>query len=311
MPTTSHDLPAGNGFKTRALIKVQDGCSNFCSYCIVPLVRGSERSLPPSEIIAQIRKKGDEGYKEVVITGVKVGSYKHDGIDLKGLLESILSETKITRLRLSSLQPQEISPELLGLWQDRRLCPHFHLSLQSGSDKLLKLMNRRYSVSDYQCSLALIRNIIPEAAITTDIIVGFPGETEADFEESFEFCKKMQFARIHVFPYSPRPETRAAKLPDEVTPSVKRERTEKMLYLARQSLNKFNQKFLGKTVPVLWEKRSNDGVWSGLTPNYIKVYTRSDKDLTNEIMPTKLVEISEEGVWGIPSSPGFDTHRGL
>ncbi len=305
MTANGQDLLTQDGFKTRSFIKVQDGCHNFCSYCIVPQVRGEEKSLPHREIIAQVREKCRDGYKEVVITGVEVGSYSHGGIDLRGLVGHILAETGIKRLRLSSLQPQEISTELLRLWQDSRLCPHFHLALQSGSDSVLGLMNRQYSTREYREAVDLIRDMVPSSAITTDIIVGFPGETGAEFDESHEFCKEIGFARIHVFPYSPRAGTQAARMPDSVTPQVKKARTQKMLALARESTRKFNQKFLGKTMLVLWEKRSPEGIWSGLTPNYIKVYTENDKDLTNEIVPVKLVEIRDDGVWGIPSSPDF------
>ena len=286
-----------DGFRTRTLVKVQDGCSNFCTYCIVPLVRGRERSLPVVPIVAEVIHRVAEGYKEVVLTGVKVGSYSYDGVNLKGLLERILAETDVTRLRLSSLQPQEISPELIGLWQDRRLCRHFHLSLQSGSDTVLSRMGRRYSTSDYQRTVSLIRALVPEAAITTDVIAGFPGETEAEFEESYNLCQKMGFARIHVFPYSARSGTEAARMPHQVDDRAKRQRSEKMLALAKESARSFRQQFLDKTMPVLWEQPTN-GVWSGLTDNYIKVYTSSDEDLTNKLEPTKLVEIRGDGVWG-------------
>ena len=286
-----------DGFRTRTLVKVQDGCSNFCTYCIVPLVRGRERSLPVVPIVAEVRHRVAEGYKEVVLTGVKVGSYSYDGVNLKGLLERILAEPDVTRLRLSSLQPQEISPELIGLWQDRRLCRHFHLSLQSGSDTVLRRMGRRYSTDDFKRTVSLIRTLVPEAAITTDVIVGFPGETEAEFEESHNFCREMGFARIHVFPYSARSGTEAARMPHQVNDRVKKQRGEKMLALAKESALEFRQQFLDKTMPVLWEQPTN-GVWSGLTDNYIKVYTSSDEDLTNKLEPTKLVEIRGDGVWG-------------
>ncbi|GAI26273.1 unnamed protein product, partial [marine sediment metagenome] len=166
-----------NGCRTRAFIKVQDGCHNFCSYCIVPLVRRREESTPVDKIVAEVRQRVADGGKEVVLTGTEIGSYGGEGVNLKGLLERILAETDITRLRLSSLQPQEISPELINLWQDSRLCPHFHLSLQSGSDTVLGRMKRRYTIADYERAVALIRGAVPEAAITTDIIAGFPGET--------------------------------------------------------------------------------------------------------------------------------------
>jgi len=286
-----------NGFRTRAFIKVQDGCHSFCSYCIVPLVRSREKSIPVDQVVAEARHRIASGYKEVVLTGVKIGLYNSDGVNLKGLLEHILAETGITRLRLSSLQPQEIFPELIGLWRDSRLCRHFHLSLQSGSDGVLNRMKRRYSVSDYQQAVSLIQALVPGAAITTDVIVGFPGETDEEFEQSYNFCQQMGFARIHVFSYSPRQGTQAAQLPQQVGDKIKKQRSQKMLALAKESAQNFSQRFLGKTMPVLWEKQC-DGVWSGLTDNYIKVYTRSSNDLTNKLLPVKLVEVGEDGVWG-------------
>ncbi len=286
-----------NGFRTRAFIKVQDGCSSFCSYCIVPLVRVREKSTPVDQIVAEVRHRMANGYKEVVLTGVKIGSYNSDGVNLKGLLEHILGETDITRLRLSSLQPQEISPELIGLWRDSRLCRHFHLSLQSGSDGVLNRMKRRYSVSDYQRAVSLIRALVPEAAITTDIIVGFPGETEEEFEQSYNFCRQMEFARIHVFTYSPRRGTQAARMPGQVRDTVEKQRSQNLLALAKECIQSFSQRFLGRTMPVLWEKQT-DRLWSGLTDNYIKVYTKSKKDLTNKLLPVKLIDIREDGVWG-------------
>jgi len=284
-------------FRTRAFIKVQDGCNSFCAYCIVPLVRGREKSLPVEQVVAEVRHRVADGYKEVVLTGTEIGSYSYDGVELKGLLEHILVETDVTRLRLSSLQPPEITPELMGLWRDERLCWHFHLSLQSGSDEVLRRMKRRYSASDYQQAVSLIRSLAPEAAITTDIIVGFPAETEAEFQESYDFCRRMEFARIHVFPYSPRPGTQAAGMRPRVADKVKKQRSQQMLALAEESAQNFSEQFLGKTMPVLWEKQTN-GIWSGHTDNYIKVYTRSDEDLTNKLLPVKLVDIRGDGMWG-------------
>jgi len=286
-----------NGFRTRAFIKVQDGCHSFCSYCIVPLVRNSETSTPVDQIVAEVRHRIANGYKEVVLTGVKIGSYKSDGIPLKGLLEHILAETDVARLRLSSLQPQEISPELIGLWRDSRLCRHFHLPLQSGSDRVLNRMNRRYSTSDYQQAVSLIRALVPDAAITTDVIVGFPGETEDEFKQGYNFCRQMGFARIHVFTYSPRQGTPAARLPQQVAAQIKKQRSQRMLALARESAQDFSQRFLGKVMSVLWE-RQTDGLWSGYTDNYIKIYTRNTRDLTNQLLPVKLVEVGDDGVWG-------------
>jgi len=275
-------------FRTRAFVRVQDGCNNFCAYCIVPLVRGRERSIPVDRILAEVEQRVAGGDKEAVLTGTEIGAYSDEGIGLEGLLKRILEETEIARLRLSSLQPQEISAELVGLWHDERLCRHFHLSLQSGSNAVLERMGRRYTAADYKQAVDLIREAVPGVAVTTDVIVGFPGETEAEFQESYNFAKQMQFARIHVFPYSPRPETKAAAMPDQVEDKVKRERSRKMLALGRASVRNFRRKFMGKTVMVLWEKQTC-GVWSGLTDNYIRLFTKSGRDLTNQLMPVKLV----------------------
>ncbi len=294
------DLTSGShtGFRTRALVKVQDGCNDLCSYCIVPLVRGREKSLPVDQIVAEVRHRIANGYTEVVLTGVKIGSYSYNGVNLKGLLEHILAETDVARLRLSSLQPQEISPELVALWHDNRLCRHFHLSLQSGSDSVLRRMKRRYSISDYLQSVSLIRALVPKAAITTDIIVGFPGETSAEFEQGYKLCQELEFARIHVFTYSPRQGTQASQMLNQVEDGVKKERSQRMLALAKESAQNFSRQFLGKTMPVLWEKQTDDNIWSGHTDNYIKVYTRNGEDLTNKLLPVKLTKISGDGVWG-------------
>jgi threonylcarbamoyladenosine tRNA methylthiotransferase MtaB len=285
-------------FRTRAFIKIHEGCNSSCAYCIIPVVRGRERSLPADQVIGEVKGRVAEGYKEAVLTGTKIGLYKYDSVNLAGLLQRLLTETGVERLRLSSLQPREISPELLGLWHDKRLCRHFHLALQSGSEGVLRRMKRGYTASGYQRAIALIREMVPEAAITTDVIVGFPGETEAEFNDSYELCRQMEFARIHVFPYSPRSGTQAAGMPGRVGDRVKRERSHRMLALAQESARSFREGFLGKTMAVLWEKQT-DGVWSGLTDNYIRVYTRSSQDLTNELLPVRLMEIKGDGFfWG-------------
>ena len=292
-PTTNYP----SIFRTRAFIKVQDGCRSSCAYCIVPLVRSKEKSTPVDQVVSEIKNRIIDGYKEVVLTGTKIGSYDYAGANLGNLIEHILAETGVTRVRLSSLQPHEISPELIRLWQDERLCRHFHLSLQSGSDRVLQRMKRRYSVSDYEQAISIIRALVPDAAITTDIIAGFPGETEKEFQESHDFCRQMGFARIHVFPYSRRPRTEAAHLPDQVANSARTQRNQNLLALSRECTEMYRQRFLGRIMPVLFEKRY-DGIWSGLTDNYIKVYTRSSQDLTNRLLPVKLVEVRGDGVWG-------------
>jgi threonylcarbamoyladenosine tRNA methylthiotransferase MtaB len=293
---SSGDKGVYNYGRNRSFFKIQDGCHNFCSYCIVPLVRSRVESVSVEKVVAEVQERAIDGTKEVVLTGTEIGAYHNEGVDLTGLLRRILAETTVTRLRLSSLQPQEISAELLELWNDGRLCPHFHLSLQSGSDSVLQRMKRRYSGDDYQRAVTFIRKSLPDAAITTDVIVGFPGETGTEFQESHDFCRQTGFARIHVFPYSKRPGTEAVDMPDQVSEKVKGERVQKMLSLAEESAQDFKQRFLGRTMTVLWEQKS--GIRSGYTANYIKVYAKSSQDLTNQLRPVKLERIYRDGMWG-------------
>ena len=275
-------------FRTRSFIKIQDGCRNFCAYCIVPYVRSIEVSVPPDTIIDEIRQRDKEGYQEIVLTGTRVGGYTFSGLDLLGLLQRILEETTTPRIRLSSLQPQEISPELIKLWKNNRLCPHFHLSLQSGSAEVLKRMKRHYTPEDYQRVVKLIRQEVPAVAITTDVIVGFPGETDKEFEESQEFCQAIGFARIHVFSYSPRSGTEAAGMTGQVSDKIKKERSQQMLALAEESARKFKERFAGESMDVLWEKQTDDGDWTGITGNYIRVFVKSEDNLSNKLQSTKV-----------------------
>jgi len=297
--TKQSQMPAAT-VRTRSLIKIQDGCHSPCTYCIVPKVRPHEYSLPASQIIDEVKQKVALGYKEVVLTGTKVGSYKDDGADLKDLVQRILTSTGIERLRLSSLQPSEISSEFLALWQDERLCRHFHLALQSGSETVLQRMRRSYTLDQYQRTINLIKEMIPEVAITTDIMVGFPGESDEEFEQSYSFCQQAGFANIHVFPFSSRPETAAAGMPEQIKDKVKRERNQRMLELSRSCRRRFCEQFLGQTMPVLWEQETSpgSGIYSGLTGNYIRVFTGSEKSLSNEITPVKLVGFHNQGMWG-------------
>jgi len=302
--------------RTRSLIKIQDGCHSPCTYCIVPKVRPHEHSLPASQIIDEVKQKVALGYKEVVLTGTKVGSYRDavlsasegSSTDLRDLVQRILTSTGVERLRLSSLQPSETSPEFLALWQDERLCRHFHLALQSGSETVLQRMKRSYSLDQYQRTVNLIKEMIPDVAITTDIMVGFPGESAEEFEQSYSFCQQAGFANIHVFPFSPRPETAAAKMPEQIKDKVKAGRNQRMLELSRSCRHRFCEQFLGQTMPVLWEKETGpgSGIYSGLTGNYIRVLAHSEKSLSNEITPVKLVEFHNQGMWGevIDENPG-------
>jgi threonylcarbamoyladenosine tRNA methylthiotransferase MtaB len=300
--------------RIRSLIKIQDGCHSSCTYCIVPKVRPHEYSLPAAQIIDEVKQKVALGYKEVVLTGTKVGSYKGAvlsasegaGTDLKDLIQRILGDTDVERLRLSSLQPSEISPELLALWQEERLCRHFHLALQSGCQTVLQRMKRSYSLNQYQRTVDLIKEKIPGVAITTDVMVGFPGETDEEFEQSYSFCQQAGFANIHVFPFSPRPETAAASMPRQIRDKIKQERNQRMLELSRGSQRCFCQQFLGQIMPVLWEKEtsSGSGTYSGLTGNYIRVFAHSENSLSNEITPVNLVELHNQGIWGEKAEAG-------
>jgi threonylcarbamoyladenosine tRNA methylthiotransferase MtaB len=287
-------------FRVRSLVKIQDGCNSQCAYCIVPKVRTPQFCLRASEIISTIQGKVAIGYREIILTGTKIGCYEDGNSNLATLIKHILSNTRIERLRLSSLQPQELSPDFLSLWQDNTLCPHFHLALQSGSDTMLKRMRRHYSLDAYRKMTELIRQEIPAVAITTDIIVGFPGESDEEFEQSYNFCQQVGFANIHVFPFSARPGTEAARMPDQVSTKVKKERTRRMLDLSQSCRHSFQQQFLGKTMAVLWEKEANpqSGIYSGLTDNYIRVFTHSEKPLSNEIAEVRLSGFHNQGMWG-------------
>ena len=275
--------PLPTPHRTRAFIKVQDGCRNYCAYCIVPYVRRQETSVSPDDIVNEIRQRVAEGCQEAVLTGTRIGGYDSGGLKLTGLAQRIMKETGIARLRLSSLQPGELSPALLALWRDKRLCPHFHLSLQSGSDSVLKRMRRRYTTSEYSLAVALIRASVPDVAITTDVIVGFPGETDAEFQESLVYCRNAGFARIHIFPFSPRSGTEAAGMPGQVPEMVKKERARILLELAAESARTFREQFTGATLDVLWEQERDTGVWSGVTGNYIRVQRKDKRNLTNKL----------------------------
>ena len=286
--------------RVRSFIKIQDGCNDACAYCIVPRVRGEEHCLPMADVVNEVNEMVSAGYKEVVLTGTKIGSYEYNGADLKQLVEQILVITDVKRLHPSSLQPQDISPELLSLWRDPRLCRHFHLALQSGSDAVLRRMRRHYSVDDYRQAVSSIRKAVPDVAITTDVVVGFPGESVEEFEESYRFCEEIDFANIHVFSYSPRPGTSAARMPGRVSDKLKKERSLRMLELAQRSLRRFCQRFLGQDMTVLWEQEvaQGGGVYSGLSHNYIRVFTQSGEALTNQFRSVRLVRLHNQGLWG-------------
>ena len=282
---TSHGTCEADILRTRSMIKIQEGCDHFCTYCIVPYVRGHKQSLPADEIVKEIKSRISMGFREVVLTGTNIGTYQPR---LETLIRRILDRTDVQRIRLSSLQPKDITDGLLDLWKDARLCRHLHLPLQSGSDSVLKRMNRPYDTSKYQAAIERIRKAVPQVSITTDVIVGFPGETDEEFEESYRFCQHMSFANLHVFSYSDRPGTAAASMPEQIDEKIKKDRSKKMLRLARESTARFSEQFCGETLPVLWETEISSGVWDGLTDNYIRVMTHSDRPLRNEIANAKL-----------------------
>lgn len=283
--------------RTRAMVKIQEGCDQVCAYCIVPKVRGRERSIPAEKIVAEINRHTDEGCREVSLTGTQLGTYGFDiaGIDLTGLLGRILSETRVERLRVSSLQAHEITGQLLDLWGDARLMRHFHIPLQSGSDHILGRMRRRYVTAQFRASLDMLRDKYPDAGVTTDFIVGFPGESDEDFSCSRDFAADMRFADIHVFPYSPRPGTSAFHFGEQVAESEKRERMAEMLVLSAGCRLQFRESQIGKVRPVLWEQSSRSGHWTGLTDNYVRVRTVSESDLGNRITGARLTGM--EGDW--------------
>ena len=296
-----YDYTAPRVSRTRAMVKIQEGCNQVCAYCIVPKVRGRERSIPTDMLVSEINRLVSSGYKEVVLTGTQLGSYGFDLEDatLESLIASILSRTNVERLRVSSLQPKEITDGLLRLWGDERLCPHFHMPLQSGSDPILKRMRRRYSGEEYAETVQRIRGEIPRAGVTADVIVGFSGETDADFQVTYDLCERIGFADMHVFPYSVRPGTSAAHYDNQVPPTVKSERMSGLLTLAKSHALQFRRNSLGKRHPVLWESQAvHEGVlyWTGLTDNYIRVRAQGRGELLNVIKQATLKSVSEDGV---------------
>ncbi|TEU18295.1 MAG: tRNA (N(6)-L-threonylcarbamoyladenosine(37)-C(2))-methylthiotransferase MtaB [Anaerolineales bacterium] len=295
--------------RTRAFVKIQDGCDNHCTYCIVRVARGRQRSRPRRDVLAEVEARVAVGYQEVVLTGVHIGAYGRDSgrqgdESLWALVEAILMRTNVRRLRLSSIEPWDLAPACLRLWEDSRLCRHLHLPLQSGCDATLQRMGRGYTAGQFAALVEAAREAIPGVAITTDVIVGFPGESEAEFNESLRFVKAMGFARTHVFKYSARSGTPAATMPGQVSPLVKKARSRAIMEVSRHSAEAFRRAFLGCTLEVLWEAQTKGSelgqktFWSGLTDNYLRVRTQEGKNLSNTITRTKLVALVGDGMWG-------------
>lgn len=297
-------VSTGEPRHTRAFVKAQEGCDDVCAFCIVPQTRGREASRTIEQVVAEVAAAVADGAREVVITGTQLGAWGRDlaaPLRPHHLIEAILEQTDVVRLRFSSLQPQDITPELLALWQDPRLMPHFHLALQSGSQRILELMRRRYSRGQFLDAAARIHAAVPGVAITTDIIAGFPGETEDDFHDTLSLCREARFARMHCFPYSKRSRTLAARMPDQVGAEVARVRMGELLGLGEELSVDFRSRFVGTVRPVLWEGlRVVDGesAWHGHTDNYIDVYA-DGKDLRNRVTPVLIGGVYHEGVRGM------------
>jgi len=287
-------FPAISNARTRAFVKVQDGCDNRCTFCIVTVARGEARSRPLTEVVAHVDELVEAGCQEAVLSGVHLGAYGHERPGgLEGLIRGILAETSIARLRLSSLEPWDLSAGFFKLWEDPRLLPHLHLPLQSGCHATLQRMARRTTQREFADLVAGARAEISDLAVTTDVMVGFPGETEEEFAESIEFVERMQFAKLHVFRYSPREGTAAASMPDHVPASMAQLRSRQMHVLGAETQRTYQRRFLGREMAVLWETpevREDSMAWSGLTGNYLRVVTHTplDADLGNKVIPARL-----------------------
>lgn len=294
-------LPAGGlEERTRAMLKVQDGCVNFCTYCIIPYTRGPVRSAPLELAVAQAKELANRGYREIVLTGIEIASW---GADLPGkpevtvLIEEICKAVPELRVRLGSLEPRVVTEEFcrrLSVFSN--LCPQFHLSMQSGCDTVLQRMKRKYDTARYYESVELLRKYFPECAVTTDMIVAFPGETEAEFAESLAFIRKCDFADMHIFPYSRRPGTPADKMPGQHNNATKEARSRAAIAVAEEMSKAYRESWVGRTLEVLFEEKDGE-YFTGHAPNYVKVYAEGE-NLHNEIRAVTVTGVYRDGVWG-------------
>ena len=298
----ARELHPGDLRRTRAFIKAQDGCDNRCTFCVTTIARGPGRSRPLAELIDEVNALYDAGYREAVLSGVHLGSYGRDlpgDLDIHDLVEAFLKDTDFPRIRLSSLEPWDIPEHLFALWHNPRMCRHLHMPLQAGCDKTLKRMARRTRVDEFRQLVKAARTVMPDVAISSDIIVGFPGESDEDFAESLEFTKEMDFCHLHVFRYSPRPGTAAARMPEQVHGDLKASRSSAMKVVAEEGRSSFYQKALGQEAVVLWEQHLEEtpkGIWwQGLTSNYIKVKTLAPRNLHNQLLAVQLQSLDDDG----------------
>ena len=294
--------------KTRAVIKIQDGCDRFCSYCIIPYARGRVRSRKPESIISEITQIASRGIKEVVITGIHIASYGKDftmsknnklaNYRLIDLLEEINEIQGIQRIRLGSIEPLLITEEFVErLKKLEKICHHFHLSLQSGCDETLKRMNRRYTTEQFKEIVRLLRNAYKDVNLTTDIIVGFPGETDEEFNKTYQFLKEIKFYKMHVFKYSPRKGTKAAVMPNQISGDIKEKRSRELLELSNENELEYNQKYTGNEVEVLFEEEK-EKIYKGHTQNYILVYCQTDKKIDNKIEKVICKKAEQDHIFG-------------
>jgi len=290
--------------RTRVQMKVQDGCDNRCTYCIVPTVRGASRSRSIASVVEHVNRKVRAGYQEIVLTGIHLGDYHPDSDeqqDLGDLIATLLRETDIPRIRVSSLEPEDFRLEWLELWQNPRMCRHLHLPMQSGSDTILRRMARRYTSTRYHTIVTEAKRLVPGMAISTDIITGFPGETDEDFEQTYQLAHTLAFAKSHVFRFSPRQGTAAARMKGQIQDPIKKARSERLLTLNEVHSQQFRQQFLGETVEVLVEHPRHDK-WEGLTDNYLRVELLNPPAHIHQhaLVKARLTHLVEDGVSGIP-----------
>ncbi len=291
--------------RTRAFVKVQDGCDNACTFCVTTIARGAGASRPIAEVVREVNYLKRAGYQEAVLTGVHLGSYGYDLGDRHGLthlVNALLNDTDMPRLRLSSLEPWDLAPEFFSLWTDQRLCPHLHLPLQSGCDSTLRRMRRHTDQRQFRSLVESARAAIPSLRITTDVIVGFPGETDDEFEQSERFIAEMEFGGLHVFRYSSRPGTPASRMRDQISKRIKKARSARLLSLSQQMEKRFAQAQCGRRSEVLWEQVSGatpEGyIITGYTDNYMRVRAIHPRDLTNIITVTELGTYTDGAIHG-------------
>jgi threonylcarbamoyladenosine tRNA methylthiotransferase MtaB len=289
--------------RTRVQMKVQDGCDNRCTYCIVPYVRGKSRSRSIASVVEHVQRKVRAGYQEIVLTGIHLGDYHPENNatqDLGDLISALLQETEMPRIRVSSLEPEDFRLEWLEHWQNPRMCRHFHLPMQSGSDAILRRMARRYTSDRYETIITTAQQRIPGVAISTDIITGFPGETDEDFELTYQLAQRLKFAKTHVFRFSPRQGTPAARMRGQIKDEIKKARSQRLLVLHNEDSRLFRQQFLGQTVPVLIEQYK-DGHWEGLTDNYLRVEVQNlpAQDWQHTLVTARLSDLVDDGITGI------------